>query len=137
MARNAVGYALTALNRLACSEVLDKIGMRKSVERLAYTLTKSGFQVLTTTARAFKSASSGNKPQRLAAPGHTRDLFDLGITDEQQMIRDSVQGFAMDVLREQAEHADAAQQTSDEVIGQAQELGLNFFAVPELSLIHI
>ncbi len=51
MAKDAVGYALTALNRLASSEVLDKIGMRKTVERLAYTLTKSGFQVLTTTAR--------------------------------------------------------------------------------------
>ena len=131
MAKDAVGYALTALNRLASSEVLDKMGMRKSVERLAYSLTKGGFQVLTTTARAFKSGNSGNKPERLTAPGHTRDLFDLGVTDEQQMIRDSVQGFATNVLREQAEHADAAQRTSEDVIAQALELGLNFFAVPE------
>lgn len=131
MAKDAVGYALTALNRLASSEVLDKMGMRKSVERLAYSLTKGGFQVLTTTARAFKSGNAGNKPERLTAPGHTRDLFDLGVTDEQQMIRDSVQGFATNVLREQAEHADAAQRTSEDVIAQALELGLNFFAVPE------
>lgn len=131
MAKDAVGYALTALNRLASSEVLDKMGMRKSVERLAYTLTKSGFQVITTTARTFKSSKPGSKPERLNAPGHTRDLFDLGITDEQQMIRDSVQAFASEVLRGQAEHADAAQKTSDEVLAQAQELGLNFFAVPE------
>lgn len=131
MAKNAVGYALTALNRLASSEVLDKIGMRKSVEWLAYTLTKSGFHVLTTTARAFKSGNTGNKPERLSTPGHTHDLFDLGVTDEQQMIRDSVQSFAMAVLREQAEHADTEQQTSDEVMTQAQELGLNYFAVPQ------
>ncbi len=70
MAKDAVGYALTALNRLASSEILDKMGMRKSVERLAYTLTKSGFQVLTTTARAFKSGNSGNKPQRLSTRPH-------------------------------------------------------------------
>lgn len=131
MAKDAVGYALTALNRLASSDVLDKIGMRKSVERLAYTLTKGGFQVITTTARSFKSGKPGNKPERLNAPGHTRDLFDLGITDEQQMIRESMQAFAREVLREQAEHADAAQKTSDETLAQAQELGLNFFAVPE------
>lgn len=131
MAKDAVGYALTALNRLASSEVLDKMGMRKSVERLAYTLTKGGFQVITTTARTFKSSKPGSKPERLNAPGHTRDLFDLGITEEQQMIRDSVQAFAADVLRGQAEDADAAQQTSEEVLAQAQELGLNFFAVPE------
>ena len=35
MAKDAVGYALTALNRLASSEVLDKIGMRKTVEALS------------------------------------------------------------------------------------------------------
>ena len=131
MAKDAVGYALTALNRLASSEVLDKMGMRKSVERLAYTLTKGGFQVITTTARTFKSDKPGKKPARLNAPGHTRDLFDLGVTDEQQMIRESMQAFAREVLREQGEHADAQQQTSDEVLAQAQELGLNFFAVPE------
>lgn len=131
MAKDAVGYALTALNRVASSELLDKMGMRKAIERIAYTLTKSGFQVLTTTARTFKNSSNKGKPQRLNAPGHTKDLFDLGVTDEQQMIRDSVQAFAMEVLRENAEHADAEQRTSDEVLAQAQELGLNFFAVPE------
>ncbi len=131
MAKDAVGYALTALNRLASSEVLDKLGMRKGVERLAYTLTKGGFQVITTTARSFQSRNPGKKPERLNAPGHTKDLFDLGITDEQQMIRDSLQGFAMEVLRDGAEQADAEQKTSDEVLAQAQELGLNFFAVPE------
>ncbi len=131
MAKDAVGYALTALNRLASSDVLDKLGMRKSVERLAYTLTKGGFQVITTSARTFKSSKPGSKPERLNAPGHTRDLFDLGITDEQQMIRESMQAFARDVLREQGEHADAQQKTSDEVLAQALELGLNFFAVPE------
>lgn len=131
MAKDAVGYALTALNRLSGAEVLDRIGMRKTVERLAYTLTKSGFQVVTTTARAFNSRKPGGKPERLNAPGHTRDLFDLGITDEQEMIRDSVQAFAHEVLRGQAEQADAGQQTSEKVMTQALELGLNYFAVPE------
>ncbi len=131
MAKDAVGYALTALNRLSGSEMLDRIGMRKTVERLAYTLTKSGFQAITTTARAFNSGNPARKPARLNAPGHSRDLFDLGITEEQQMIRASVQAFAQEVLRDQAEHADARQQTSDEVIAQALELGLNYFAVPE------
>lgn len=131
MAKDAVGYALTALNRLSSSEVLDRLGMRKTVERLAYTFTKSGFQVITTAARTFNTSKPGGKPARLNTPGHTRDLFDLSITDEQQMIRDSVQSFARDVLRNQAEQADTNQQTSDEVIAQALDLGLNFFAVPE------
>ncbi len=131
MAKDAIGFALSALNRLAGSEFLDRLGMRQGAERLAYRLTKSGFQVITTSARAFKSKGNPDKPQRLHAPGETTDLFDLGITEEQRMIRDSVRGFAEEVLRERAEEADAAQRTGDDVQAQARELGLNFFAVPE------
>lgn len=131
MAKDAIGFALSALNRLAGSSMLDRLGMRHTAERLAYRLTKGGFQVITTSARAFKSSNPSDKPQRLDAPGHTTGLFDLGITDEQQMIRDSVQAFAAEVLRENAEQSDAEQHTSDDVQSQARELGLNFFAVPE------
>lgn len=130
MAKDPIGMALSALNRLAGSQWLDKLGIRHTAERTAYRLTKSGFQVLTTSARAFKG-SGRDKPARLHAPGTTTDLFDLNITEEQQMIRDSVRGFAREVLRERAEDADAAQRTDDQVLEQARELGLNFFAVPE------
>lgn len=131
MAKDAIGFALGTLNRLAGSQWLDRIGMRHSAERLAYRLTKSGFQIITTSARAFKSSRARSHPVRLHTPGHTTDLFDLGITEEQRMIRDSVRAFAEDVLRAQAEHADAAQHTDKTVQAQAQALGLNIFAVPE------
>ena len=98
MAKDAIGFALSALNRLAGSSMLDRLGMRHTAERLAYRLTKGGFQVITTSARAFKSNNPSDKPQRLDAPGHTTGLFDLGITDEQRMIRDSVRAFAAEVL---------------------------------------
>ena len=87
MARDAVGYALGALNRLASSDFLDRVGIRKFIERLAYTLTKTGFRVITTTARTFKASQKLDKPARLTAPGQTTDLFDLNVTEEQQMIR--------------------------------------------------
>ena len=131
MAKDAVGYALSALNRVASSSMLDKMHLRKPVERLTYQITKGGFQVISTTARTFKPKKSSNKPERLTAPGHTTDLFDLNITEEQQMIRDSVKAFASEVLRQTGESADEQQATSDDVIAQALELGLNFFAVPE------
>lgn len=131
MAKDAAGYALGAMNKLASSDILDKIGLRKFVERLAYTLTKTGFRVITTTARAFKATQKLDKPQRLHAPGQTTDLFDLNITEEQQMIRDSVKSFSTEVLRDRAEAADAAHKTDDDILASALELGLNFFAVPE------
>ncbi len=131
MAKDAVGYALSALNKLASSDILDKVGLRKLVERIAYTLTRTGFQVITTSARTFKATQKLDKPARLNAPGHTTDLFDLNITEEQQMIRDSVRSFATDVLRGVAEKADHDHAISKETLAAAQELGLNYFAVPE------
>jgi alkylation response protein AidB-like acyl-CoA dehydrogenase len=131
MAKDATGYALSALNHLAGSSFLDKVGLRKFVERMTYSMTKAGFRVISTSARAFKSANKLDKPARLKAPGITRELFDLNVTEEQQMIRDSVQSFAREVLADAAEVADEAQATSEEVLVAAQELGLNLFAVPE------
>ena len=102
MAKDAIGFALSALNRLAGSSMLDRLGMRHTAERLAYRLTKGGFQVITTSARAFKSNNPSDKPQRLDAPGHTTGLFDLGITDEQQMILTLVEPESISDDRENA-----------------------------------
>ena len=131
MAKDAVGYALTAVNKMASSSLLDKLGLRKLSERMAYSLTRGGFKVVTTGARAFAGEKPLKTAQRLAAPGHTTDLFDLNITQEQQMIRDSVRGFAQEILRTQGETANAASRTSAETLSSAQDLGLNLFAVPE------
>lgn len=131
MAKDAVGYALTALNKMASSSMLDKLGLRRVIERVAYSLTRTGFRVITTSARTFSSGNKLDKPERLNAPGYTQGLFDLNITEEQQMMRDSVKSFASEVLRPRGEDADAAQATSDETLAAALELGLNFFAVPE------
>ncbi|MBA3978991.1 MAG: butyryl-CoA dehydrogenase [Alcanivorax sp.] len=131
MAKDAVGYALTALNKMASSSMLDKLGLRRVIERVAYSLTRTGFRVITTSARTFSSRNKLDKPERLNAPGHTQGLLDLNITEEQQMMRDSVRSFASEVLRPRGEEADAAQATSDETLAAALELGLNFFAVPE------
>ena len=131
MARDAMGYALSALNHLAGSELLDRLGMRRTAENVSYYLSRSSFSAISTSARGFRNLNPLKRPQRLNAPGETRDLFDLNITDEQRMIRESVQEFAREVLRESAETADAQQATADGTLEQASELGLMLFAVPE------
>src|SRR5699024_6436391 len=129
MQKDPVGIALFTLNKLASSTFLDKVGLRKITEQLAYRLTKTGFQAISTTARAFTPARKGSKPVHL--PGETTQLFDLNITEEQQMVRESVQAFAKEVLREQAEKAEGAGAVSADTLAVVQDLGLNVFAVPE------
>lgn len=129
MQKDPVGIALFTLNKLASSSFLDKVGLRKITEQLAYRLTKTGFQAISTTARAFTPAKKGSKPVHL--PGETTQLFDLNVTEEQQMVRDSVQAFAKEVLREQAQTAEEANAIAPETLTTVQELGLNLFAIPE------
>lgn len=131
MAQDPTGFALNVLNRFAGSDWADKLGLRKPVEKSAYTLTRTGFKLIATAARQFGGKQKLDRPARLARPGYTTDLFDLNISDEQQMIRESVQAFARDVLQPQAHDLDDRLELPDSLFAQANELGLAMFSVPE------
>ena len=46
--RDPIGYAVAALSRLAQSDVLDRLGLRKQTEAAVYTATRGGFRTITT-----------------------------------------------------------------------------------------
>ncbi|MDR2852147.1 MAG: acyl-CoA dehydrogenase family protein [Burkholderiaceae bacterium] len=118
------------LNRFAQSNWPDRLKIRKSVERVLYTGSRTGFQLAGVMSRQFgKSGSQLNDKQRL--PAAAKGLFDLSLTDEQQMMRDTLQRFAKEVLRPAAHDADHDAKFPQALRTQALELGLNFYAVPE------
>ncbi|HEX6592254.1 MAG TPA: acyl-CoA dehydrogenase family protein [Moraxellaceae bacterium] len=125
------GLGLNMLNRFAQSDWPDRLGVRKSFEKLLYTGSRTGFQLVGTLARGFgkKGGSKLDSKQRL--PAAAKGLFDLSLTDEQQMMRDTLQRFAKDVLRPAAHGADHDAVFPADIRAQALELGLNFYAVPE------
>jgi alkylation response protein AidB-like acyl-CoA dehydrogenase len=127
-ANQVQGLGLNMLNRFAQSDWPDRLGVRKSIEKLLYAGTRSGFQLAGAVARQFGGSKLEQK-QRL--PASAKGLFDLSLSEEQQMMRDTLQRFARDVLRPAAHDADAAAAFPAEVRAQALELGLNFYAVPE------
>ena len=122
------GFGLNLLTRFAGSNLIDQLKMRKLLEKSLYHGSKSGFKLLGNTARQFKPATS-NPKQRL--PSANKNLFDLSLSDEQQMMRDSIQRFAADILRPAAHAADDQAIYPDEVAHQADELGLLLYALPE------
>ena len=79
--------------------------------------------------RAFTATQRLGKPAR-AATTRPRDLFDLTPTDEQQMFREAVTGFAAKHVRPAALAADAACETPASLIAEAAELGLATLGVP-------
>ena len=130
MAERSMGFGLRALNRLAGSSLLDRIHIRKQVERMIFQGTKNGFRSATAAGRTFKAAQKLGKPAR-QAKGKSKGLFDLTPDEEQQMFQEAGRAFAEEKIRPAALDADAVSETPAELLAQAAELGVNMLGVPE------
>jgi alkylation response protein AidB-like acyl-CoA dehydrogenase len=130
VAERSMGLGLRWLNKLAGSDLLDRIRIRKQVERALFTGTKNGFRSATAAGRTFKAAQSLTGPAR-QKPSKPRALFDISPDDEQQMLQEGVRDFAEAKVRPVAKQADFDKSTPDEVLSQANELGVNMLGVPE------
>jgi alkylation response protein AidB-like acyl-CoA dehydrogenase len=130
MAERGMGYGLRALNRLAGSDLLDRIRIRKQVEKALFQGTKNGFRGATAAGRTFKAAQQLGKPAR-QKKGRSTGLFDLSPDDEQQMFQEGGRAFAADQIRKAALKADEERETPKEILDQANELGVNMLGVPE------
>lgn len=128
--RDPMGIGLAVLNRIASSPTIDKLKLRKTTERAVYEGARSGFRVAGATTRAFKRVKGGGKPARLARTSDS-GVFDLEPTEDQQMIVGVVKEFAAEVLRPTAAEAEAANDTSKEVLAQTGEFGLTLLNIPE------
>jgi alkylation response protein AidB-like acyl-CoA dehydrogenase len=130
VAERSMGYGLRALNWLAGSDLLDRIRVRKQVERALFQGTKGGFRTATAAGRTFKAAQKLGKPARQAT-GKPRSLFDISPEDEQQMFQEAVRDFAAAKVRPAAQEADAERTVPAELLAQASELGVNMLGIPE------
>jgi alkylation response protein AidB-like acyl-CoA dehydrogenase len=130
VAERGMGFGLRALNRLAGSDLLDRIRIRKQVERALFQGTKNGFRSATAAGRTFKAAQQLGKPAR-QKKSKSAGLFDLAPDDEQQMFQEGGRAFAEAKVRPAAHDADAACETPKELLAEATELGVNMLGVPE------
>jgi alkylation response protein AidB-like acyl-CoA dehydrogenase len=130
-AERSMGLGLRAITRLAGSDVLDRVGMRKHVERALYRASRDGFRSATAASRTFKAATKLGKPARQAPARTGAGLFDLTPDDEQQMLQEAVRAFAAEQVRPAGLAADDACAASPELLEQAGELGITLLGVPE------
>ncbi|WHP07598.1 acyl-CoA dehydrogenase family protein [Acinetobacter corruptisaponis] len=128
MMNTAQGFGLSLITKIAGSEVLDQLKLRKFVEKSLYQGSKTGFKVLTKTQKAFKPQPLDK--QRLPSQAN-KNLFDLSLTEEQQMTVDAMSQFAQEVLYTLAHDADHNAQFPEELWQHLVDLGLNYYALPE------
>ncbi len=94
LADRGMAAGLRAINWLASSELLDRIGLREPTERLLYNGSKTSLRFAATAGRTFAAAQRLGKPARQPKKRRT-DLFDITPDDEQQMLTESVRDFGM------------------------------------------
>lgn len=128
MMNKAQGFGLSLITKIAGSEVLDQLKLRKFVEKSLYQGSKTGFKVLNKTQKAFKPQAIDK--QRLPNQVN-KNLFDLSLTEEQQMTVDAMSQFAEEVLYALAHDADHQAQFPKQLWQHLVDLGLNYYALPE------
>ena len=124
LAERGMAVGLRALNKIASSDIVDRLGLRDQAERLLQETTKTTMRTAATAGRTFAAAQKLSRPAR-QPKARRSDLFDLTPTDEQKMLRDSVREFALAKLRPVAEAADDACEMPAELLSAANELGLS------------
>jgi len=124
------GLGLHALTQFASSDIADRLKIRKPIESLLYQGSKTGFQIATQAARIFTPAPTKGPATRLPSQ-QRKNVFDLTLSDEQLMTRDSLSRFAKEVIRPAAHAADTHHAIPAELQAQAHELGLIYYAIPE------
>ncbi|ROR90686.1 acyl-CoA dehydrogenase family protein [Nocardioides aurantiacus] len=128
--RDPIGLAVAALNRLASSELLDSLGLRKASEQTVYRVTSAGFRTAGTVGRQFARAGKATRGQRVPAAASTGQ-FDLTPGEDEQMLADVVAEFAEEVVRPAASAANEECAAPEELLKATLEIGLPILGVPE------
>jgi hypothetical protein len=128
--RDPIGLAVAALNKIASSDLLDTLGIRKASERGVYRVTSAGFRTAGVVGRTFKRAGKATRGNRVPSAPST-GLFDLTPSEDEQMIVDVVAEFAEEVVRPAAADANEECAAPDDLLKATLEIGLPILGVPE------
>ncbi len=131
MAKNSIGMALSLVNKIAGSDVVNKLKLKKPAERIAYYSTRTGFQLLSTANESLSQVKNLlGSPLGWQDQDASKALFDPRLSEEQQMIQESVKRFASDVLSVSREECEVAVSVAPQVQEAFAELELQTYALP-------
>jgi alkylation response protein AidB-like acyl-CoA dehydrogenase len=125
-----MGAVMSVFNRVAGAPVVERLGLKKPVDRVLYQATKTGFQAAGAATRTFTAARKLGSAKRLPPVADT-GVFDLAPTEEQQLIVETVREFAAERLRPAASSGDEKCEPEPALLETAASLGITLLGVPE------
>ena len=128
--RTPIDVGLALITPIVGQEFLDRYKLRDPLNRGLQYGVKQVFSAVGASNREFKRIRGiGRAPTRLKASGS--DYFDLTPDEDQQMILETVNEFAEEILRPAARDADDAASYPPDLIAKAAELGITAINIPE------
>ncbi|HET6152907.1 MAG TPA: acyl-CoA dehydrogenase family protein [Marmoricola sp.] len=128
--RDPIGFAVVALNKFAQTDIIDRLGLRKTSEQAVFRVTSAGFKTASAAGRAFSRAGGKGSGKRVPAAQPT-GLFDLTPSEDEQMLVDVVTDFADEVVRPAAADANEICAAPEELLKASLEIGLPILGVAE------
>ncbi|MBF0350647.1 MAG: acyl-CoA dehydrogenase family protein [SAR324 cluster bacterium] len=125
-----MGVGLRMLNQFSGSQLANQFGLREYAEKLMYHGMKTVVKTGTIAQSQFQSLKKILPKQELshATPAN---VFDLTLSDEQQMICETIHEFADQQIKKVARQADEERTVPEGFFKQCQDVGLNLLAIPE------
>ncbi|MBI2571014.1 MAG: acyl-CoA dehydrogenase family protein [Candidatus Schekmanbacteria bacterium] len=130
MSFSPMGSFFGFLNTLSGSPVASRFGLDKIAAQVLYQGTKAGVRAATLMRTRFKAGASLVPDEDLQQVKPT-GLFDLTLTEEQQMTRDMLRELAASELRPRAREAERERGAPDSFFAQVHELGIHDIAIPQ------
>ncbi|PXX06572.1 acyl-CoA dehydrogenase family protein [Mycolicibacterium moriokaense] len=128
--RTPTDIGLALITPIVGQEFLDRYNLRDPLNRSLKYGVKQVFSAVGASTRQFKRIQGlGKAPTRLKASG--ADYFDLTPDEDQNMILETVEQFAEEILRPAARDADDAASYPPDLIAKAAELGITAINIPE------
>lgn len=130
MSDTPLAKIFVAFNNVLDSKMGTSLGLRKWAEKLTYQGTVQGANLSKQASRIFpksKKSSPAQQPQNVQAS----DLFDLNLTEDQEMVQETIKEFAKQYLRNNAEKANVDCGIPKNISQEFNALGLAFYSVPE------
>ncbi|MAD46593.1 MAG: butyryl-CoA dehydrogenase [Oceanospirillaceae bacterium] len=130
-AKDMQGLGLGLATRFSGSRLAIKTGLRVPAEKLAYLSVKTGFRLAGRRGKQRPAAADSSVDGERLPNSREQNLFDLTLTEEQQIISASMRSCAQKLLRPNADFADADTAPPAEFFHHIHELGLSHLAIPE------
>ncbi|HUH74081.1 MAG TPA: acyl-CoA dehydrogenase family protein [Chitinophagales bacterium] len=119
-----------AFNNILDSKMGTSLGLRKWVEKATYQGTFQSVNLSKQASRVFPKPGKKSPAER-PEDSKKSDFFDLRLSEEQEMIQQTIQQFATQYMRKNAEQLNIDCKISDNIVQEFQALGLPYYSVPE------